>query len=87
MIKNKSKKIIRSLRITPEGFKRGTKVKFKENTDQETRIKYPLNSYTVISVFRGNLTISGKTEVTVRDVDGDCYGYVFSENLEKEILI
>jgi hypothetical protein len=84
--KLKSSKLTRSLRITPEGFKRGTRVVFKKNTDKEICLKYPLPSYTVISVFQGTITLSGKTEVTVRDINGDCYGYISSENLEKENL-
>lgn len=81
-------------RITPQGFKRGVEVKF--NNDLTSPIyqadpnldlpnTYPAFSmsekYIVISVFQPEVTKSGKHEVTVRNADGDCYGYIVAEHL------
>lgn len=72
-------------RISPEGFKRGTEVEFKPEALQSSVTvfkKAELNKkFIVISVFQPNVTASGKCEVTLRDLDGDCYGYVPSEFL------
>ncbi len=78
-----------SHRRTPEGYIRGTEVKFAAVMFSEQRKMedlYPRfvldEKYIVISVFKPTANGKAFTEVTLRDVNGDCYGYVASHDLE-----
>lgn len=73
-------------RITAEGFKRGTEVEFNISADQ-MKAWYPrfklATQYIVISVFKPKVSGKKHEEVTLRDENGDCYGYVEARALKK----
>lgn len=73
-------------RVTAEGFKRGSEVEFNLGADQ-MKAWYPrfklVTQYIVISVFKPQASGQKHEEVTLRDVNGDCYGYVEARALKK----
>ncbi len=76
-------------RITPEGYKRGVEVQFDPSriNAAQVAVLYPNfklgEQYIVISIFKPKANKKDFTEVTLRDGDGDVYGYVASHHLKK----
>jgi hypothetical protein len=76
-------------RITPEGYRRGTEVEFDDVRLPAALLtalygpRFQHNTkYIVISVFQTSANQKSFVEVTVRDLDGDCYGYIAAHHLK-----
>ena len=81
--------VVPAHRKSPEGYSRGIEVEFDDLriTPEVFALLYPRlkfgEKYIVISVFKPAANGRSYTEVTVRDIDGDCYGYVASHHLKR----